>query len=186
MLRRVFTQSGVLILEVKSKCRGYFQKELLWRDTEKEGEAGRMRKKKLHGKFFPGCIIWLEGNRGWGTEKKRSCLFFWSTGDWREVVGSGTGVLLLLLKFLRDLISVACSSLKRLTHLWEGKNISTGQILEIWFISIFLALLHGALPQMVHEFGFTNCFLLQRPLISSALFSWHAVITCFYCLTVSL
>jgi len=89
---------------------------------------------------------------------------------WRQVVGSGTGILLLLLKFRRGLISVACSSLKKLTHLWAGKNISTGQIFETCFISILLSLLHGALPQTVHEFAFINFSLLQRPSISSALF----------------
>lgn len=101
-------------------------------------------------------------------------------------MGSGTGVLLPLLKFLRGLISVACSGLKRLTHLWEAKNISTGQIFETGFISIFLALLHEALPQMVHKFDFTNFFLLRRPSISSALFLSQIAIMCCYCLTVRL
>jgi len=31
-----------------------------------------MRKKKLPGEIFPGCIIWLEGNRKWGKEKMLS------------------------------------------------------------------------------------------------------------------
>ena len=50
---------------------------------------------------------------------------------------------------LLGLISIAHTCLNRQTHLWEGKNISTGQIFEIQFVSIFLALSNGTLPAMI-------------------------------------
>lgn len=82
--------------------------------------------------------------------KREDAVFSFEAQETEDrLLGSAAGVLLLLLKFLRGLISIAHTCLNRQTHLWEGKNISTGQIFEIWFVSIFLALSNGTLPAMI-------------------------------------
>lgn len=62
---------------------------------------------------------------------------FLGTRSWRQVPGSSTGALLLLLKFLRGLIILASSGLKRLTPLWEWRNVSKGWTFKAGFISTF-------------------------------------------------
>lgn len=184
MLKRVFMQSGFLIWEIKSKCRGYFQKELLWRDTKKGRWSQENEKEKDAWEIFT-LDAWF-GLRETENGKMKREVVFLCTRSWRWVAGSSTGALLLLLKFLRGLITLACSGLKRLMPLWEWRKVSKEWTFKAGFISIFLPNFMGH----YHRQSRINCtnFLLQRSLISFSLFLyfWHIVVMCFYCLTIHL